>query len=240
MTGGDTARIRSLEWMERGTDLLAGALDRLADADLDGTTPLPGWSRRHLVAHLGFNAAALRRLASWARTGEPNPMYASPEQRAAEIAEGASWPAGRLRDLVSKHSAGLLADLAALDDRQWGAPVVTAQGRTVPASEIPWLRVREVAVHAVDLDAGVAFADLPVDLCEELLSDVAARRSVKGDDPALSLVSATGRTWSVDGPGTPVRVGGEPGELARWLTGRGAGTLTDEHGAPPPALTAWL
>ena len=31
------------------------------------------------------------------------------------------------------------------------AEVVTAQGRTVPATEIPWLRAREVYVHVVDL-----------------------------------------------------------------------------------------
>jgi hypothetical protein len=33
-----------------------------------------------------------------------------------------------------------------------------AQGRTIQASEIPW-PTREVAVHAVDLGAGVSFAD---------------------------------------------------------------------------------
>ncbi|MEV7010030.1 maleylpyruvate isomerase family mycothiol-dependent enzyme [Streptosporangium sp. NPDC051022] len=230
----------SSRWTREGTDLLLRALDGLRDADLAAPTRLPGWSRAHLLAHVGFNAAALRRLVSWARTGEPTPMYGSAEQRSAEIEEGATWAPERLRRMVRENAACLSADLAALIGEQWDALVVTAQGRTVPASEIPWMRTREVAVHAVDLEAGVTFADLPDDLCEELVSDVVARRSGQAKDPALSLVSTTGRAWSLAGTGTPVEVRGEPGELARWLTGRGAGTLRTTSGGPLPTLTPWL
>ncbi|WP_055481956.1 maleylpyruvate isomerase family mycothiol-dependent enzyme [Sphaerimonospora mesophila] len=236
----------SLEWMRHGTGLLLRALHDLGEGDLAAPTGLPGWSRGHLLAHVGFNAAALRRLVSWARTGEPSPMYASAEQRAAEIAEGASWSRDRLRALVRESAEGLAADLADLAGPQWDALVVTAQGRTVPASEIPWMRTREVAVHAVDLDVRITFADLPDDLCEELVTDVVARRAGRPGEPALVLAGTTGRTWSLDGGGAEpagdpaVEVTGTPAELARWLTGRGAGTLRDRSGGVLPALAAWL
>src|SRR5438105_774245 len=74
---------------------------------------LPGWMRRHVLAHVGYNALALQRLAAWARTGEPHPMYGSTGQCASEIAEGATWDGPRLRAFVADTAARLAADLDA-------------------------------------------------------------------------------------------------------------------------------
>ena len=79
-------------WVGHGTDLLLRTLRTLPDADLDGPSALPGWTRRYLLAHLVANADALRNLAAWARTGVETPMYASPAQRERDIATGAPWP----------------------------------------------------------------------------------------------------------------------------------------------------
>jgi maleylpyruvate isomerase len=223
--------------MRSGTALFLESMARVGDADLDAPTDLPGWTRRHLLAHVGFNARALQRLVRWARTGEPTPMYSTPEQRVAEIEEGAGWDGSRLRDRVTASAADLDDDLDKLDAAAWRAQVVTAQGRTVPADQIPWMRTREVTVHAVDLGTGAAFADLPADLCEALVEDVVARRTGLRRDPPVKLHSTSGRTWTVgDGP-APV-ITGTPAALARWLTGRGADDLTT--GGPLPVLTPWL
>lgn len=235
-----TTATRAPAWMKDGTRLLLETVDRLSDDELDGPTALAGWTRRHLLAHVGSNAQALRRLAAWARTGERSPMYASPEQRAAEIAEGAALDGPRLRAFVTETAAALADDLAALDDDAWRFEVVTAQGRTVPATEIPWMRTREVAVHAVDLGAGVAFDDLPPDVCDALVADVAALRSRRDDGPALALTSPAGDAWQVTGRGEPVEVRAASPVLARWLTGRGAGGLLTVDGGPVPALGPWL
>jgi maleylpyruvate isomerase len=112
-------------WMADGTTLF---LDNLTG--LDGPSLLPGWTRRHLVAHVHFNALALARLASWARTGVESRMYASREQRAAEIGDGAGWDAAVLRSRVRESAEALAAALDALPDKAWRAVVVTAQGRT--------------------------------------------------------------------------------------------------------------
>jgi maleylpyruvate isomerase len=64
--------------------------------------------------------------------------------------------------------------------------MTTAQGRTVPATEITWMRTREVAVHAVYLGAGVDFEDLPEELTTALVADAAALRSRRGEAAALA------------------------------------------------------
>ena len=188
----------SLAWMEEGTRVLLGVLDGLPDDALDAATELPSWSRRHVVAHVHYNAEALRRLASWARTGTPSPMYASREQRDEEIEAGSRLPAAELRALVHGSAEALAEDLRELPDDAWKNEVVTAQGRTVPATEIPWMRTREVWIHAIDLNAGVGFDDLPPGLVRALIDDIVTKRVASGQGP----------------------------ELVRWLAGR-AGSAPD-------------
>lgn len=226
-------------WMRAGTELFLGAVDGLSAAEFDVPTALPGWSRRQLVAHVGLNAQALQRLVRWAATGEPTPMYASTGQRSADIAAAAHWPVQRLRTFVHESAVALDGDLDALAADRWTAQVRTAQGRAVPATEIVWMRVREVAVHSVDLGVGIGFGDLAVALCEALIEDVAARRAAQGDGPALDLVSGDGGTWRVEGLGASVTVRGSVADLASWLTGRGCGALAAEAGALPE-LAPWL
>jgi maleylpyruvate isomerase len=113
-------------------------------------------------------------------------MYSSSEQRIHEIEEGARLPAPTLRRLVTESADGLAHDLDMLDDSAWQAEVLTAQGRRICATEIPWLRAREVAVHTVDLRAGVAFRDLTEDLVDALLVDVVRTRSARGEGAGLA------------------------------------------------------
>ena len=93
--------------MAAGSTIFLVVLDSLSDEDLDAATQLPGWTRRHVVAHVHDNAAALRRLVRWARTGERPPMYDGPEQRAAEIEAGSQLPAAELRSSVRASAAHL-------------------------------------------------------------------------------------------------------------------------------------
>ena len=104
------------------------------------------------MAHVAANAAALTNLVHWAATGVETPMYASPEQRAEDIEAGALKPPSELRQWVARTADELAAALADLSETQWTRQVRTAQGRLVPASEVPWMRAREVMVHSVDLD----------------------------------------------------------------------------------------
>lgn len=227
---------QTLGWMRDGTRKLLADLAALSDEALTAPTALPGWTRRYLLAHVAANADALRNLAYWARTGEERRMYVSGEQRDADIAAGSKLPAAELRSWVESSARALAADLDALPGQAWDAKVITAQGLTRPASEIPWMRDREVYIHAVDLGAGTTFADLPAGFLTALLDDVAARRASKGGGPALlAAATDTGHTWEVAGAGAPVPVSAPLAGLAAYLTGRPAPELS-----AAPVLPPWL
>lgn len=162
------------------------AVDSLTDASFAEPTALPGWTRAHVVAHLHSNAEALRRLVQWARTGNESRMYASAAQRTEEIETGARLEPDKLRSLVHESAAALADDLAQLTPAQRARTVITAQGRNLPAAKISWLRCREVGVHAVDLAAGVTFADLPDDFLTALVNDVIVNRTAKGELATLA------------------------------------------------------
>ncbi|WP_371572951.1 hypothetical protein [Streptomyces sp. NBC_01314] len=85
--------------------------------------------------------------------------------------------------------------MAELTEEQWRAPVVTAQGRTVPASEVPWMRTREVMVHAVDLDTGIQFADLPEEFLAELRHDIVGQRGSDTVPPSGAATPTSPPTW---------------------------------------------
>ena len=218
----------------RGTAYFAQRLAELSDRDLDSASLLPGWSRRHLLAHVGYNAAALCRLMDWASTGTETPMYASAEQRAREIDEGSTLNAGALRNLFDHTVARLDAKWRQLPPAAWSAQVRTAQGRLVPASETVWMRTREVWIHAVDLGGG-RFGDFPPVVLQSLLADIvdAWRRNDRGAGLVLAVegcppiaMAPAGHTTTVAGPLAAV---------VRWAAGRGAVGVEidgDADGAP--------
>lgn len=194
----------SLLWAHEGTKLFLDVVT------YDGPSALPGWSRRHLAAHVAANAEALGNLVSWATTGIPTPMYPSADARAAGIQRGLALTPGELDAWLRRSAATLASRLRRMTPDQWSAEVVTAQGRTVTADEIPWLRAREVCVHAVDLDLGVTFADLPETFLEALCAEVVAWR---GDTPDVEGALAERAAWLT---GRPHSLEGAPA-LGPWL-----------------------
>ncbi|MFI0822059.1 maleylpyruvate isomerase N-terminal domain-containing protein [Streptomyces sp. NPDC021098] len=161
MTEAEAPPTAYLRWMAEGHEYFMMCLKTVDDEELNGPTALPGWTGRHLLSHVGHNARALARLARWAETGEETPMYANSAARVEEIEAGAAWPMARLRGFVAEEQEQLSAALERVGGRRWKASVVTAQGRTVPATTIPWLRSREVWIHACDLPGGGDFGAFP-------------------------------------------------------------------------------
>ncbi|BBY30338.1 maleylpyruvate isomerase family mycothiol-dependent enzyme [Mycolicibacterium sediminis] len=207
----------------RGTAYLAQRIAELTDADFGGGTLLDGWTRRHLVAHAAYNAVALCRLLDWATTGEETPMYTSAEQRHREIAEGATLNAGALRNLFAHSCARLDEKWRHLPGAAWRETVRTAQGRQVPAEETVWMRTREVWVHAVDLDNGGRFGDVPVPVLDSLLTDVIGAWRTRGDGAGLVLAVAGREPVVVHDDAAPtITVSGELPAVVRWAAGRGA------------------
>jgi uncharacterized protein (TIGR03083 family) len=226
-------------WVDEGTRLINEALAGLDEESYRQVT-LPGWTRKNLVAHLAANAEAVGNLVHWAATGEVTPMYSSMEQRNADIEAGGHRDSAELTDAFRSTAERLAAGMAALTDEQWSVDVVTAQGRTVPASETPWMRAREVMVHAVDLGTGIGFADLPADFLSALCVDIVGKRNA-GDGPALIVVAAdTGESWTIGTGDGPVTVTGPLADVTAYLAGRAYDEVTAADGSAAPSLPAWL
>lgn len=218
----------------RGTAFFARKLNELTDEALDGPSLLPGWTRRHIAAHVGYNARAIARLMEWAATGAEIPMYPSPTARNQEIDFGATLSPIALRNLVDHAAIHLNVEWRDLPENKWGNQVKTAQGRTVPASETVWMRTREVWLHAVDLDNGATTADIPARILQRLLTDVTGAWKTRGTDAGL-VVEVEDATFRAGDTGNPdaVVVSGPLAEVTAWATGRG--TITAAPTAP-----AWI
>jgi maleylpyruvate isomerase len=225
---------QTLGWWADGERLFATALGRLTDEELDGPSLLPGWDRRHVLAHVARNADALLNLLAWARTGVETPMYPSREAREAGIAETAALDPPRLRTELVAATARLADAVRGLPEPAWSAEVRTMQGRTVPAGDVPWMRCLEVSVHAVDLDAGIGFADVDeevqVAICDEVF-----RAWERRDEVPDVVVFAGDREW---GSGA-VAVSGSLPAVTGWLTGRSRGEELAADG-DLPELPRWI
>ncbi len=246
----DPAVVAGLLLARRGQAYYSRKLNELTDAEFEGPTLLPDWSRRELIAHVGLNARALTRLVEWAATGVETPMYASPQQRNAEIEFAATLPVQALRNLSDHAAIHLTVEWRDLPDAAWSNLVRTAQGRTVPVSETVWMRTREVWIHAVDLANGGRFDDIPAPVIDRLLGEVLGAWEKRRDDESLPafVLEPSDRPEpfrsagaDADGTGAPaLTLRGTAAALAQWATGRGGQGVTTPTGAAAPTPPRWL
>jgi len=248
----DPGTLAELATVRLGTAFYRRALDHVTDAGLDEPCRLPGWQRRHLVAHVGYNARAVARLVTWAATGVQHPMYSSPQARAQEIDLGATLNPEALRSLSEHAAIDLDVRWRDLPAERWSARVVTAQGRDVPVSETVWMRTREVWLHAVDLDSGARIDDVPRVVLARLVGDVRRAWAQRGEPPVrLEVTDAPYGEPPLDGPDSldgaaaaEVSVAGPLAALAAWVTGRLPAEQSKDvlvwTGGPPEAAPRWI
>ncbi|AXJ11026.1 maleylpyruvate isomerase family mycothiol-dependent enzyme [Arthrobacter sp. PM3] len=245
----DPELLAGLLQARRGTAFFARKLNELSDADLDGGSLLPGWTRRHVAAHIGYNARAIARLIEWAATGVETPMYASAAARDHEIDFGATLSPIALRNLFDHSAVHLNVEWRDLPADAWHHTVKTAQGRLVPASETVWMRTREVWMHAVDLDNGATFADIPAPVLERLLADITGAWHARGSDSGLLVtVAGTDLAFGDTGAQSPTVVSGPLPAVVAWAAGRGSNEVTAtgasaagaSGGGSVPAAPKWI
>lgn len=219
----DPAVLEALATARLGTAYFRRALARLSDDDFDEPSLLPRWSRRHLVAHVGYNARAVARLVTWAATGVETPMYSSPQARQEEIELGATQRPDALRSLCEHAAIDLDVRWRDLPDERWDEKVVTAQGRIVPVSETLWMRTREVWLHAVDLGVGERIAEIPEAVLERLLGDIVGTWEKRDEFDGLALrasrLDGSLRTFGADAD-AGATVSGPLSSLVSWASGR--------------------
>lgn len=228
----------TIPWMNEGTDLFRATLAALDDEEFTAPSNLADWTNAHVAAHVAQNAEALCRLVHWARTGEETPMYPSRESRNENIERGAQASPAELR-LEVERTGLVLDETLAEPDIDWSAALAGATGRNLPAAEIPWLRVREVWLHGLDLRPGTGPAQISEAVARSLLDEVTTSFSGRDDAPALTL-RAPDHEWDVEGDGAPTVVTGPVTHLATWLVGRGGHDRLKSDGDGLPQLPAWL
>jgi maleylpyruvate isomerase len=199
---------------------LARSVDALHGDDWHAPSLLPGWSRAHVVAHVALNGEALRDVLRGEVDHERVPMYASQEQRDADIVELAAAEPSELRErLLATHTQFTEAALAVPEDVWERRFERTPGGQTLPLAVVPVMRLREIEIHHVDLDCAYSPDEWPQAFAELVVDGM-----VKRLDPEQGFRIApldTRNSWDVDGVGDdPVVVTGPVRQVAWWLTGR--------------------
>jgi maleylpyruvate isomerase len=224
--------------VEQATEALLRSAEALDDGAVAGPSLLPGWTRGHVLSHLARQADAMTNLLTWARTGEETPAYASPEARAEGIAAGAGRPlAEQLADIRESHER--MADAAAaMTGEAWTFHIPT---RNQSAAMLPWVRLREIEVHHVDLDAGYTPESWSDAFALRLLREIVT--GTKPDAPAMVL-----RPFGLEHAlllgdvtdSTPT-IGGPTRTIAAWLAGRADGAdLTVSPDGELPTPPTWM
>lgn len=233
-----STRRLSLELARRGAEFFGRRLQALTDDELGGDSLLPGWTRRQVVAHVVSNAGALGRLAYWADTGIETVMYASLEARNAEIEAGSMLSPDALREAWADSTVDLERRWHALPDDRWSVAVRNGQGAMVPLRETVWMRTRELWIHAVDLNHGDGFSELPEEVLELLLGDIVGAWAARGDTSRmLTLTDSTHESFG--DPDAAEHLTGSLAALTGWAAGRGQSGVVSDTGETP-AAPRWL
>ena len=213
----------------------------------DQPSGLPGWSRRHVAAHLLGNAEGMLNLVQWASTGVRTPMYASPEVRKADIEERAQWPFEKIRDTLADLSTQLAVGCDGLVEPLAEHDLVLGSGAAIEAWEIPMMRTREVEIHHVDLAADYSPDDWTPTFSLRTMNQVVGAFAARGGLPVAELrANDTGRVWSFDNSSAPSAwLEGAECQLLAWLIGRPHTSISyraapGQSPATPPPAPVWV
>jgi maleylpyruvate isomerase len=200
--------------------------------DLQAPSLCAGWTRGHVLTHLARNADGLAALVRSAVDGSGETMYASLESRDADIDAGADRSSAVLVDDVERTARALATQLPRLGPHHAETRLERTPGQfLVKAKNVPFMRLREVVFHHVDLEAGFGFEDVGADLQRLLIGEEVRRLRACDPPPDVTLRSPDGDEWTV-GAGT-ASVSGDRGALLGWL---GRGLTTGVTGDPLPPL----
>lgn len=229
-------RLRGL--VTTATQRLLGDTIEVSDEDWNAPSRLPEWSRSHVATHVARQADGLIRLTEWARTGERQEMYASPEQRTAEIEAGAGRSGLELQIDLDTSAGRLTEGFEALDHAEaWDAVVALRGNLQVPARLLPLARLLEVVIHHVDLDVGFEISDIDAQTAEWLLEWCAFRLRDRVEFPKLELTSDSGLQIFVGSAGEPIPIRGTSANLLGWLLNRtDASAVEGDQGLQLPGL----
>jgi maleylpyruvate isomerase len=222
---------QDLGLVETATTAVLATASRLTDDDVAAPSLCEGWTRGHVLTHIARNAEAMVRLTRWAVSGQREEMYpGGTEKRDADIEAGAGRGAAeQLADLRGTASA-LAEDFPRLGGDLATSEVEMRGGFVVPSASLPFLRLRELVLHHVDLDAGYTLADVEGPVLVRLLDDAVSRLRLSHRAPSLTLRTDEGDTWTVGSGDTEVT--GPRHGILLWLARRVPSGVSSAHDLP--------
>ena len=212
--------------IDRHTQRLLDTARSLDPGSIGDASLCPGWTRGHVLTHIARNADALVNLLGNATTGSSTPMYASPEARETDIEAGAARPLDEQVADIEASAGRFAAAAAGLTEEMADLPLLARNNTKVRAGYLPFMRMREVVMHHLDLDAGFGFADVDDDTALRLLQDTIRRLRHDPETPSMSIRTNEGDVWSI-GDGRPI-VSGTRADVLGWLTRGQTSGMTGE------------
>jgi maleylpyruvate isomerase len=228
--------------IDRATERLLDTVRAMSDDDVRGPSLLPDWSRGHVLTHIARNSDGLCNLLLGAAEGEERSAYPSREARVADIENGAPRPIKEHLADIEATAARFSEVVATMPSSAWGFVLAWGSaGQKRPASEVVQARLREVAIHHLDLDAGYTAAEWSPDFALRILRSALPAFEVRGLTPCTLIATDTDAahaTVPANG-GSDVEVRGPAHALATWLLGRDSGSGLQVSGGPLPTPPDW-
>lgn len=200
--------------------LLEDVLGSLTDEQVAAPSPLPGWTRGHVLAHIAGVGNAVARQLEHARAGRLVDFYdAGMPGRDAAIEALAGAPATDQTRDVRAVALRVESAFAAMGAHQWDV-VTKHRSRSALAVAHTWWR--ELAIHLTDLDLGVTSAAWSPVLREHLVAYLAPR--VPAGTCLVLVPTDVDRPGAVVdwrlGSGVELTVRGTAADLVGMLAGR--------------------
>lgn len=211
----------------------------LSDDDARAPSLLPDWSRGHVLTHIARNADGSSNLLEGAAAGEQRTAYPSREARNADIEAGSRRPIKELiADIEAAHER-FVAAVEAVPQERWGFTLTSPPtGRSRTTGQVLESRLREVAIHHVDLDAGYSTADWPPEFALRILRAVLPAIESGGLTPCTLRPTDVEATLQANG-GSDIGISGPAHALTAWLLGRDRGETLTANGGDLPTPPAW-
>jgi maleylpyruvate isomerase len=185
--------VEDLAACRAGHAKLLATISDLDEATVRGPSLLPGWTVGHVLGHLvGHAGSIVRRMTGVLEDRVLDQYPGGADGRAAEIERLAVLPLAELLEAVRSSAGDVDAIFDKVPDGAWERVSRSVSGKLVPASKLPFSRLREVEVHHTDLGLGHPPSEWPPVIAERSLPDALAGLPSRTDPGAL-LAWALGR-----------------------------------------------
>lgn len=194
---------------------LLGTTISYGEHDWAEATPLPGWTRSHIAAHVIDNALAISGAIDRLADG-PTSLRGQHEHTEMNV-ELRALRSGVDLQIELDETAGALQQVLPRVEQVVSQVAITG-GWSIPAHQLPILRLREVMIHHYDLIGTDAF-ELPKRIWLELLAFEIERPS-HASLPPLLVVSDEGFSCMLGTGEEATTIMGPARDLFAWLARR--------------------